>query len=95
MDISTIASNAATAQVAVALSTHADAQSDASAGKTASVSKSVADLNALPVINPASHIDPALGIVVVETYNTTGEVVDQYPTSHMMQQYSLYGLSQS
>ena len=93
MDISATA--IATAQSAVALSTNADARSDTSSGKTTSVSKSDSGLNAMPVINPASHIDPALGIVVVETYNTTGEVVDQYPTSRMMQQYSLYGLSQS
>lgn len=55
--------------------------------------KTATGLNALPVVNPASHIDPALGIVVVETYSTAGEVVEQYPTAHMMQQYSLYGLS--
>ncbi|MBO1360989.1 hypothetical protein J2D73_14465 [Acetobacter sacchari] len=48
-----------------------------------------------PLFNPASHIDPALGIVVVETYGTNGVVEDQYPTARMMEQYSLYGLHQA
>lgn len=55
----------------------------------ASVSTASSDL---PVLNPASHIDPALGIVVVEKYGSDGVVMDQYPTAHMMQQYTLYGL---
>lgn len=47
----------------------------------------------LPVVNPASHIDPALGIVVVEHYDRKGEVAAQYPTAHMLHQYSLFGFS--
>lgn len=47
----------------------------------------------VPVVNPASHIDPALGIVVVERYGSDGEISDQYPTAHMLQQYSLFGFS--
>ncbi|MFT8895456.1 MAG: hypothetical protein ABF968_00665 [Acetobacter sp.] len=93
MDISTTAT--ATMQNPIVSSMNDDARNGSSANKTTTAATTAARLNALPVINPASHIDPALGIVVVETYNTTGEVVDQYPTSHMMQQYSLYGLSQS
>ncbi|MCH4090959.1 hypothetical protein [Acetobacter sp.] len=92
MDISTTAS---AVQTAIASPVKDEARNGSSANKAATSSTATTGLNALPVINPASHIDPALGIVVVETYNTTGEVVDQYPTSHMMQQYSLYGLSQS
>ncbi|BCK77510.1 hypothetical protein AA0242T_1166 [Acetobacter aceti NRIC 0242] len=93
MDISTTAT--ATVQNPIASSVSDDTRNGSSANKTTTAATTASRLNALPVINPASHIDPALGIVVVETYNTTGEVVDQYPTSHMMQQYSLYGLSQS
>ncbi|AQS84185.1 MAG: hypothetical protein ABF876_16075 [Acetobacter aceti] len=91
MDISTTA--ASTVQATLASSVNEDAPRGSSASKTTASTPSVSTLNAMPVINPLSHIDPALGIVVAETYNTTGVVVDQYPTRHMMLQYSLYGLS--
>ncbi|GBR02079.1 hypothetical protein [Acetobacter oeni] len=48
--------------------------------------------SSVPAVNPASHIDPALGIVVLEKYGNDGEIAEQYPTAHMMLQYKLYGL---
>lgn len=84
----------ATVQNFVGNTTAVDRNKQASSDTSTAVTpKTATGLNALPVVNPASHIDPALGIVVVETYSTAGEVVEQYPTAHMMQQYSLYGLS--
>ncbi|MBV1838335.1 hypothetical protein [Acetobacter estunensis] len=74
------------------------AQDSSSSNGSANVAVSASTPTAasdLPPVNPASHIDPGLGIVVVETYNTAGEVIEQYPTAHMMQQYSLFGFKAS
>ncbi|WP_173568487.1 hypothetical protein [Acetobacter conturbans] len=93
MDISTIVSGNTPSVTGLTASTNA-AQASASQTLTSTKASATATgLNAPPVVNPASHINPALGIVVVETYNSSGTVIDQYPTAHMLQQYTIYGLS--
>ncbi|NHN85384.1 hypothetical protein GOB93_12135 [Acetobacter musti] len=79
-------------QTSASLSVVAD--SDAGSSQKTSLTLGVVKASSfIPVVNPASHIDPALGIVVVEKYGSDGAVADQYPTAHMLQQYSLFGFS--
>ena len=61
------------------------------AGAAAAVKESVP---AVPVrlLNPQPVIDPALGIVVTEYFNRSGEMTDQYPSARAIDSYRIYGL---
>ncbi len=49
---------------------------------------------AVPVrlLNPQPVIDPALGIVVTEYFNRSGEMTEQYPSVRAIDSYRIYGL---
>ena len=49
---------------------------------------------AVPVrlLNPQPVIDPALGIVVTEYFNRSGEMTDQHPSTRAIDSYRIYGL---
>ena len=92
MDISTTATTKI--QPGTPLSNSANASGTSEQAASANISTApVQETDLRPILNPASHIDPSLGIVVVETYNKSGDVTEQYPTAHMLQQYSLYGMA--
>ena len=44
------------------------------------------------LLNPQPVIDPALGIVVTEYFNRSGEMTDQYPSARAIDSYRIYGL---
>ena len=49
---------------------------------------------AVPVrlLNPQPVIDPALGIVVTEYFNRSGEMTEQYPSARAIDTYRIHGL---
>ena len=44
------------------------------------------------LLNPQPVIDPALGIVVTEYFNRSGQMTDQYPSASAIDTYRIYGL---
>ena len=44
------------------------------------------------VLNPNLHLDPGLGIVVTEYFNSLGEETQQFPTAKAIQRYQIFGL---
>ncbi len=44
------------------------------------------------LLNPQPVIDPALGIVVTEYFNRSGQMTDQYPSARALDTYRIYGL---
>lgn len=44
------------------------------------------------LLNPQPTIDPALGIVVTEYFNKSGELTVQYPSAKAIDSYRIYGL---
>lgn len=44
------------------------------------------------LLNPQPTIDPALGIVVTEYFNRSGELTVQYPSAKAIDSYRIYGL---
>ncbi|NPD68156.1 hypothetical protein HN018_12360 [Lichenicola cladoniae] len=44
------------------------------------------------LLNPQPTIDPALGIVVTEYFNQSGELTAQYPSARAVDSYRIYGL---
>ncbi len=44
------------------------------------------------LLNPQPVIDPALGIVVTEYFNQSGQMTDQYPSARAIDTYRIYGL---
>ena len=44
------------------------------------------------LLNPQPVIDPALGIVVTEYFNRSGQMTDQHPSARAIDTYRTYGL---
>ncbi len=44
------------------------------------------------LLNPQPVIDPALGIVVTEYFNRSGQMTDQYPSVRAIDTYRIYEL---
>ncbi|GBQ72469.1 hypothetical protein AA103196_3071 [Ameyamaea chiangmaiensis NBRC 103196] len=54
-----------------------------------------ASVDQRPILNPAQHIDPALGLVVTQFYNEAGDVTQIYPSAQAMRHYAVYGVGTS
>lgn len=59
---------------------------------TASSPNGVGQVPATRLLNPQPTIDPALGIVVTEYFNQSGELTAQYPSARAVDSYRIYGL---
>ncbi len=64
------------------------AQSAAAPADTGSAAKT-----ALPDLpNPSMHLDPQLGMVVLEFHNTSGQVTNTLPTQQQLDAYRAFGV---
>ncbi|MGI4745766.1 MAG: hypothetical protein ACRYGI_08860 [Janthinobacterium lividum] len=58
----------------------------------ASVAGKAGSVPTTRLLNPQPTIDPALGIVVTEYFNQSGELTAQYPSAKAVDSYRIYGL---
>ena len=63
------------------------------AAPDASLAAAGSNTTAPRVLNPDMHLDPSLGIVVTEYFNSHGDETQQFPTEKAIQRYQVFGLS--
>ena len=64
----------------------------ATAATDVSTAVTVSNTSAPRVLNPDMHLDPGLGIVVTEYFNSHGDLTQQFPTEKAIQRYQVFGL---